>query len=202
MIDNILHQILLFVSQYGYAGIFLLMFLENIGLPVPTEIGFIVGQTLVAKGVSSYPDIFFVILLGKTAGSAVSFVLGRYFAGKIKLLHRSARLKSAQLIFSRWTDKYGNLAVLISRLVGYIRPWSSYLAGLGEIKPTTFFIYNILGSMVIIIFTMLILGGAVEIWRGYPELRVLAIPLFLIFLFSFWIGVYVYNRNKRLTKKG
>jgi membrane protein DedA with SNARE-associated domain len=201
MIDQILHITSELVSQFGYLGIFFLMFFENLGFPLPTEIGFIFGQTLVTSGQAGYFDIFIIILVGKTVGSILSYFTGRFFADRIKMIKNSSRLKKAQVIFSNWTEKYGSFAVFISRLVGYIRPWSSYLAGIGEIKFLPFIIYNILGSMVIIVLSMLVLGGAVEIWNNMPGLRVLAVPLFLIFFFGFWIGLWIYQKVKGTKTK-
>jgi membrane protein DedA with SNARE-associated domain len=126
--------------------------------------------------------------------------MGAYFADRIRLFEKSSRLKKAQSIFADWTKKYGSFAVFISRLVGYIRPWSSYLAGLGEIKFIPFVTYNVLGSTVIIILSMLVLGGAVEIWKNVPNLRPLAVPLFLLFFFGFWIGLFIYRKLKLRQK--
>lgn len=200
MINQMAHIILELVNKYGLWGIFLLMLSENIGLPVPTEIGFFVGQTMVVSGRADYAEIFLVILLGKTLGSISSYFTGRYFAGRIKMIEKSSRLKRAQKIFGDWNKKYGSFAVFISRLVGYIRPWSSYLAGIGEIKFPLFIFYNITGSALIIIISMFVLGGAVEIWQAYPTLRPLAAVLFLIFFFGFWVGLWIYNYYRRKKK--
>ncbi|MCX6809742.1 MAG: DedA family protein [Candidatus Berkelbacteria bacterium] len=200
--QSIIHTTLDFVGQYGLWGIFLLMFLENLGLPLPTEVGFIVGQSMVISSSANYTEVFSIILLGKTAGSIVSYFLGRYFADRIHLINQdSSRLKKAQTIFAKWMKKYGDFAVFISRLVGYIRPWSSYLTGIGEIKVLPFLFYNILGSAVIILITMLTLSGAVGLWRNYPFLRPFSIILFFIFFFGFWIGLGIYNRIKAKTRK-
>lgn len=197
MLENLISILTHWVSSYGYFGIFAFMFLENLGLPIPTEIGFVVGQVMVVAGKSSYLDIFVVILIGKTMGSIISYFLGKFFCGKIKFLDNSSSLKSAQKVFKVWMKKYGSFAVFISRLIGYIRPWSSYMAGIGEIKFVPFLLYNIAGSALIIILTMVVFGGAVEIWQTHPLLRPLAIILFLIFFFGFWVGLWIYKRVKK-----
>jgi membrane-associated protein len=200
MIDQIAHIILEFVDKYGFWGIFLLMLSENVGLPVPTEIGFFVGQAMVASGRANYFEIFLVVLIGKTLGSIPSYFAGRYFADRIKMIERSSRLKKAQAVFSNWNIKYGSFAVFISRLVGYIRPWSSYLAGLGEIKFSLFIIYNILGSAIIIILSMLVYGFVVEILRTSPNSRPYAVPILIFFSLGFWIILYIYQKIKAKKK--
>ena len=197
MLENLISTLTHWVSSYGYFGIFAFMFLENLGLPIPTEIGFIVGQAMVVAGKSSYLDIFVVILIGKTIGSIISYFLGKFFAGRIKFLNKSSNLPRAQKVFEVWMNEYGSFAVFISRLIGYIRPWSSYLAGIGEIKFIPFLLYNITGSALIIVLTMFVLGGAVEIWQAHPLLRPLAIVLFLIFFFGFGVGLWIYRKVKK-----
>lgn len=185
-----------FLAQYGIWGILLLMFLENIGLPLPTELGFVLGQGLVTSGQFSYSEIFIVILIGKTVGSIISFFVGKYSYNFIDL-NKNSKRKVAKKIFDDWMNKYGNWAVFFSRVIGYIRPWSSYIAGLSKMKFWNFIFYNILGSAVIILLTMLVLGSAVEIWQRYELFRPIAIALFLLFFFGFWIGLFIYRKFKR-----
>lgn len=200
--DVIIHALTELLKHYGFLGIFVLMFAENLGLPLPTELGFIVGQSMVSVGHATYASIFVTILAGKTAGSLISYFLGKYFCERIKFLNNdSGRLKKAQDMFAHWMKHYGNVAVFFSRLIGYVRPWSSYLAGIGEVKFVPFIIYNVLGSAVIIAITMLVLGGAVNLWQAYPIFRPIAIALFLIFFFGFWIGLWIHKKIKDHSEK-
>lgn len=199
--QDLARVIIEFLNRYGHGGIFLLMFVENLGFPLPTELGFIVGQTMIVTGRASYFSIFLISLTGKTAGSILTYFAGRYFADKIKLIRQnSSRLKRSQEIFARWLKKYGDLAVFISRLVGYVRPWASYLAGIGEIRFIPFIIFNILGSAVIIALTMATLGVVVELWRRYIFLQpYIAIVMVLLFV-GFWVYLALAPRLKK--KKG
>lgn len=202
--DNFLHVVVAFVSSYGFAGIFVLMVLENLGLPLPTEVGFIVGQSLVISGKSNYLEIFLLVVIAQTFGSIISYLLGKYFAGNIHHIKKpSSNLKHAQEVFAKWMKKYGVAAVFVSRLVGYVRPWSSYLAGIGEIKFIPFIIYNVVGSAIIVAISMLTLGAATEIYMRYPVFRPIAVGLFLLFFFGFWIVLFTYRKLKsqKNTKK-
>jgi len=189
------------LNRFGQSGIFAMMFLENLGIPLPTELAFVVGQTMIVSGSASYMSVFLVSLVGKTAGSILTYFIGRYFADKIKHIHaKSSRLKRSQEIFARWMKKYGDLAVLISRLVGYVRPWASYLAGIGEIRFVPFIVYNIIGSAVIIALSMAMLGVVVELWRNYGFLRpYLAVALFFSFA-GFWIYIVLYPKYRGKKK--
>jgi membrane protein DedA with SNARE-associated domain len=200
-VDSLLHTIIAVVGNYGFAGIFVLMVLENLGFPLPTEVGFIVGQSLVISGRSNYLEIFILVLIAQTLGSIISYLLGKYFAGSIHHIKKpSSSLKNAQDVFAKWMKKYGAAAVFVSRLVGYVRPWASYLAGVGEIKFVPFIIYNIIGSAIIVAISMLTLGGATEIYMRYPVFRPIAIGLFLLFFFGFWIALFIYRKVKSQKK--
>lgn len=199
--QDIIKWIIEFLNRYGYGGIFLLMFVENLGIPLPTELGFIAGQTMIVSGRASYFSVFLISLIGKTAGSVLTYFAGRYFADKIKHIHeKSSRLKRSQEIFARWMKKYGDLAVFISRLVGYVRPWASYLAGIGEIKFVLFIIYNVLGSAIIIALSMATLGIVVELWRRYIFLQPYIAIIMILSFIGFWFYLALDHRFKR--KKG
>ncbi|MDP3014752.1 MAG: DedA family protein [Candidatus Subteraquimicrobiales bacterium] len=189
------------INRFGQSGIFVMMFLENLGIPLPTELAFVAGQTMIVSGRASYASVFLVSLVGKTAGSILTYFIGRYFADKIKHIHvKFSRLKRSQEIFARWMKKYGDLAVFISRLVGYVRPWASYLAGIGEVRFIPFMIYNIAGSAIIIALSMATLGVVVELWRSYGFLRpYLAVALFFSFV-GFWIYIMLYSKYKEKKK--
>lgn len=198
MLNNILHAIYLFVLDYGLWGIFALMFVENLGVPLPTEIGFIVGQSMVLAGRVEYISIFLVALFGKTLGSIISYFAGKYFADKIKHTHKNSyKLKNAQKTFSRWMEKYGILAVFLSRLIGYVRPWSSYIAGIGEVKFIPFIIFNLSGSIFIILLTMFVLGTVVNLWSGYVFLRPYIIAVLLLSFFGFWAWLALHPKRKK-----
>lgn len=201
MFNELVHHIYLFVVGYGLLGIFVLMLVENIGIPAPTEIGFVVGQSMVLTGRTNYLELFLVILAGKTVGSVISYIAGRYFASRIKVIRsESSRLKAAQATFTKWMKKYGNFAVFLSRVVGYIRPWSSYLAGIGEIKPFPFIFYNVTGSVTIIALTMVFLGAVVELWKRFAFLRPTIAVLSLVAFFGFWVFLSIYVKRKKAEK--
>ena len=198
--QGIISWLIELLNHYGLGGIFILMVLENLGIPLPTEVGFIAGQSMVIAGRATYLGIFFAALFGKTLGSIVTYFAGKYFADKIRHIHeKSSRVKRAQETFAHWMKKYGDAAVFVSRVVGYVRPWSSYLAGIGEIKFLPFIIYNVLGSAVIIALSMVTLGTFVELWRRFDYLRPYIVAILLISFFGFWI--YIGLRSKFKKKK-
>jgi membrane protein DedA with SNARE-associated domain len=195
-----MHLIRDLLSDWGIWGIFVLMFAENLGLALPTELGFLAGQSMVAMGQQTYLSIFLVMLIAKTAGSILTYFVGRYLSGKVKAIETDKfGLKRAQQTFSKWMSKYGDVAVFISRLIGYVRPWSSYLAGAGEIKFLPFLFYNVTGSAVITLLSMFVLKYVYFLWGSYPSLRIPIIVVMIILFFGFWFWFWFKSRKKKVS---
>src|SRR5580693_6637042 len=83
------HQILLWITQYGYFAIFLLLVCGIVGLPVPDETLLTFTGFLVYKGNFSLPLAFAAALAGSLSGITVSYTLGRTFG--LKLIQKYGR---------------------------------------------------------------------------------------------------------------
>lgn len=187
---NLLGSIFHFVSLYGMVGVFLIMILENIGLPIPTEIGFLVAQELVNKNIVNFYLAVTIITLGHQVGSLISYWLGisgRHWIVN-KLRHNQRLIKTEQKV-TYWYQKYGIATVLLGRWIGYIRPWSSFLAGVGGFPFWPFFILTLIGSFLWNFVQMLFSKILILFWQRYGQLHlVIGIILFLAFF-----GVIIYE---------
>ncbi len=199
--DVIYNYFLALIDHYGLGAIFVMMIVENLGIPLPTEVCYIVGQPIILSGAITQIDLFVVILVGKTLGSIITYYLGRFFSGKIKHLDNHSGLKKSQQVFAKWMDKYGSFAVFLSRVIGYVRPWSSYLAGIGGIRFAPFIFYNILGSAVIIAITMLFFSSLFTLWQTYDFLRPLIFILIIVSSIGFWVWLAAINKIKQRSKR-
>jgi len=196
-LENLYSSFSALIAHYGTWGIFILMVFENLGLPMPTEIGFLVGQSMVSTSSLNYLELFFIILSGKTLGSVVTYLAGKHFADNVRFMNRHQGLKRAQDKFAQWMKRYGNFTVFISRLIGYVRPWSSYLAGIGEIKILPFLFYNITGSAVIILVNMLFYGSLFSLWGTYEFLRPLVFVIIIFSSIGFWVWVSLFSKIRK-----
>lgn len=143
------------LGNYGYLGIFLLITLENIFPPIPSEIiltfgGFLTTQTsLVAWGVIVSATI------GSVAGAIILYGIGRLLSaerlakildGKLgKILH----FKSEDVYKScDWFNKRGKKSVLICRCIPIVRSLISIPAGMAKMEFGVFLLLTALGSLV------------------------------------------------------
>jgi len=151
------------VSAFGYIGVFLLMLLENIFPPIPSELIMPLAGFVAARG-----DLNFItVILVGTAGSVVG-ALPWYYAGA-KLgqarMKRFAERWGHWLTLSpedvdkasEWFDRHGKGAVFFGRLIPAVRTLISVPAGIAGMSMTKFLIYSTLGSLIWT--ALLALGG-------------------------------------------
>ena len=142
------------VSAFGYIGVFLLMLLENIFPPIPSELIMPLAGFVAARG-----DLNFIaVILVGTAGSVVG-ALPWYYAGA-KLgqarMKRFAERWGHWLTLSpedvdkasEWFDRHGKGAVFFGRLIPAVRTLISVPAGIAGMSMTKFLIYSTLGSLI------------------------------------------------------
>ena len=77
------HQVLGWITQYGYFAIFLLLVCGIVGLPVPDETLLTFAGYLVFKGNLSLPLAFAAALGGSLSGITISYTLGRTLGMKV-----------------------------------------------------------------------------------------------------------------------
>lgn len=136
------------LPHYGYVLVFIVVFLNNIGFPLPGETillgaGFILGKTAAS--------LWQPMAAGTVAcflGGICSFWLGRRLGHsgleKIRWLHLTPeRLKWPDRFFKR----HGAKAVFIARFIALFPPvTANLLAGMSKMRWRVFLFYNLTGS--------------------------------------------------------
>jgi membrane protein DedA with SNARE-associated domain len=195
------------MDSMGYFGIALLMFLENLFPPIPSEL-----IMPLAGYVSALPNgklqLFPAILAG-----VIGTILGAlpwYYAGKMlgskrlqQLADRYGRWMgiSGQDIdkSSAWFQKHGNKAVLFGRLMPGIRTLISIPAGLSHMLFPPFLIFSTLGTTIWVSFLTLggfFLGQNYELVEKY--VGALSKPILAIVVVGFL--VWVIRRQRRRNR--
>lgn len=180
-------------------GVFLSMFIENIGIPLPTEIGYLIAHDLVASGRYSYLLILLVLVAGHVIGSTVSYLFGvwgeKYIHNKLK---GDNKLRGVQEKLNSWYSKYGDVTVFLARFVGYVRPWSSFVAGLAEVPFGIFLFWTTLGSLIFNILNLYLAKIFMAIWWRYEVYHFWIILIAFLFFFG---GIIYSLINKVYSKK-
>ena len=145
-----LRSILPHMPHYGYALVFIVVFLNNIGFPLPGETillgaGFILGKT----GSTLWPPLV-AAAAACFLGGICSFWMGRRLGNssldKIYWLHLTPkRVKWPDQFFKR----HGAKAVFIARFIALFPPVAAnLLAGMAKMPWRIFLFYNLTGSAV------------------------------------------------------
>lgn len=152
------------IENYGYLGVFLIIVVENIFPPIPSEIvlpfsGFMTTKTELSVA---------MMIAASTAGSVVGGTI-LYYIGTILDVERLEKLvdrwgKYLQLkredVYKAdaWFDRYGIWTVFFCRMVPLLRSLISVPAGMSNMKMPLFLLFTLLGTA--IWNTLLIVIGA------------------------------------------
>lgn len=137
-----------FIAATSYPGIFLLMVLESMVFPVPSEAVMPFAGFLIVTGQFTFTGVIIASTLGSIVGSLASYAMG-FYGGKpfIKKFGKYLLLDSHDLeITERFFAKSGELTIFISRFIPVIRHLISIPAGLGKMNLWKFILYTILGA--------------------------------------------------------
>lgn len=136
------------IAATSYPGIFLLMVLESMVFPIPSEAVMPFAGFLIVTGQFTFTGVIIASTLGSIVGSLASYAMG-FYGGKpfIKKFGKYLLLDSHDLeITERFFAKRGELTIFISRFIPVIRHMISIPAGLGKMNLWKFILYTILGA--------------------------------------------------------
>jgi len=137
-----------FIESIGYAGIFILMALESMVAPVPSEAVMPFAGMLIAGGHFTFIGVVLISTLGSIVGSLISYYIG-YYGGR-PLVERFGKYLLLDKHHLDLTEKYfqkkGDLTILICRFVPVVRHLISIPAGMGKMKIWKFSLFTIIGA--------------------------------------------------------
>lgn len=138
----------------SYPGLALLMFIENVFPPIPSELIMPLAGFLAAQGKMSFAGIVVAGTVGSVLGALPLYWVGRKL-GKERL-ERLAERHGRWLTVSPedidraddWFSRHGRKAMFLGRLVPGVRSLIAIPAGLHEMPMVPFLIFTMLGSAV------------------------------------------------------
>jgi membrane protein DedA with SNARE-associated domain len=138
------------IRTIGYPGIGILMALESMVVPVPSEIVMPFVGYLVAQERFSFFTAAIVSTIGCLVGALLSYYMG-YYGGEtlVKKVGKYLLLDQEHLEWTkRWFNKHGEKTIFISRFVPVVRHVISIPAGIGKMNITKFSAYTFFGSLI------------------------------------------------------
>ena len=143
-----LNRVLDLYAEYGYAVIFVPVFLETAGLPLPGETSLLLAGVASATG---RIDVFWAIVVGATAailGDNVGYAIGRF--GGRPLVMRLAHIGGIERSLA-WGEDYfarrGGITVFFARWLPGLRIFGAWIAGMVHMPWWRFALWNAAGGI-------------------------------------------------------
>lgn len=143
-----------FMEQFGYIGIALIIALENVFPPIPSEIVLPFGGFM-----TTYTSLtVFWVIVAATIGSVIGAII-LYGVGLLldverleKIVERWGHILRVKKEDIRkadaWFDKYGYWTVLFCRMIPLVRSLISIPAGMSNMKFGLFLVYTTVGTLI------------------------------------------------------
>lgn len=187
------------ISTIGYLGVALLVAVESVFPPIPSEVVLPAAGLAASRGEANV----LVMVLAATIGS----VIGAWILYLIAAAIGDTRLHALVARYGRWLgvkprdleraeawfDDHSNTAVLICRCVPLIRSLVSIPAGFRRMNPLQFTIYTAIGSLV---WNAVLIGAGYKLgdrWELVGE-WVGVLQYFVIAAILLWMARWAWTR--------
>jgi membrane protein DedA with SNARE-associated domain len=143
-----------FMEQYGYLGVFLMIALENVFPPIPSEIILPFGGFMTTYTSMTVPGVVIASTAGSVVGAVILYGIGLLLDVERleKIIDRFGHIlrvtKEDVHKADAWFDKYGIWTVLFCRMVPLIRSLISIPAGMSNMKFGLFLIFTTVGTLI------------------------------------------------------
>lgn len=201
IIDFLANLVVKIIDILGYPGIFLLMFVESCGIPMPSEVIMPFSGFLVADGKLNFWVVVFIGAFGNLIGSLLAYWIGlkggRPFIekyGKFILIS-----KHDLDLADSWFKRFGQWTVFFGRLLPVIRTYISFPAGIAEMNITKFSFFTFIGAFPwCVLFTWLgvKMGNNWELIREKLHNFDMAILILVIVFVALYIFRHIRNHKK------
>lgn len=193
------------MNSYGYIGILLLIALENIFPPIPSEVILTFSGFLTTTSDVTVLGVIIFSTIGSVFGAIILYGIGRLLNVErleqivdrwghiLRLTRKDIRKADA------WFRKIGVWAVLIGRLVPLVRSLISIPAGMARMNFGVFLFFTTIGSLIwnsVLVNLGAALGSSWDTIAGYIDTYSnIVVTLLVVFciLFVLW---FIKSRRK------
>lgn len=142
-----------FMEQFGYIGVFLMLAIENVFPPIPSEIILPLGGFMTTYTSLTVTGVVIAATLGALLGAVILYGIGRLLDVErlekiVEKYGKYLRVKKEDIRKAdAWFDKYGPWTVLFCRMVPLVRSLISIPAGMSGMKMLPFLFYTTIGTL-------------------------------------------------------
>jgi membrane protein DedA with SNARE-associated domain len=194
------------IESLGEVGVGLLVALENLIPPIPSEIVLSMAGYLASQGRVSLVRVWFTATLGALGGALLLYWLGRGL-GEDRLRRWLDKVPLVDLDdldkADRWFEKHEKAAVLVGRCMPVVRSLVSIPAGANHMPMGLFVLFTTIGSGV---WNALFVGGGYALgsrWQDlerYAQWFDYAIWAFFAIVIGHWVIKQVRKRRRAAAR--
>ena len=199
MLSDFINFIVQTVGEWGYAGIFLMMFLESSFFPFPSEVAMIPAGYLAHQGQMSLVLAWCAGTAGSLAGAVFNYYLCYFFGRELVLKYGKyvGITKVKMRKFEAFFKRHGEISTFDCRLIPGIRQYISLPAGLAKMNLFKFSLYTTLGAG---IWVAILLAVGWYLGKNYDKSAFSHIVVALLAAVGLLTTLYIVY-VKRLSKK-
>jgi membrane protein DedA with SNARE-associated domain len=196
------------MNQFGYLGIALLIAIENIFPPIPSEVILTFGGFMTTISNIKIWGVILSATIGSVLGAVVLYSVGRWLNpqrlehwldGKIgKILHlKKGDVQRAE----KWFSRHGKFTVFFCRFIPIVRSLISIPAGMARMNMGAFLLLTALGTSlwnIVLVYAGAFFGASWETAVGYINTySMVAAAVLAVLIIIFGMCYY----NKRIKRK-
>lgn len=161
------------LERFGYIGAFLMMLLENVFPPIPSEAILAFGGFMTTETELNAAGLVAATTAGSVAGAVVLYKIGRELGAKkiegiISKWGRLIRLKKEDLHNAKgWFTRYGYWTVFFCRMIPIVRSLISIPAGMARMRFGVFLLLTTAGTL---IWNLLLIRIGVALGESWEEI--------------------------------
>jgi membrane protein DedA with SNARE-associated domain len=148
-----------YAELYGALAIFVMIYFESFGAPLPAESAMVAGTVLASKGELQISHVVAGAIAGAILGDTTGYLIGR-FGGRALIAKWGPKVGLTEKRFSRFEaefEKRGIYAVIFARFLFGLRQLNGIIAGSAGMAWPRFLLANAVGA---ILWVGLWTGGA------------------------------------------
>src|SRR3989338_11651740 len=198
IVEKLVDFIISGISLFGYFGIFILMALESMISPVPSEVVMPFAGYLFLQERFNFWLVLLASSLGSIFGSFLSYYIG-FYGGRPLVLKfgKYLLLEEEHLEWTeRWFKKQGQKTILISRFVPVVRHLISMPAGIARMPMKKFLLYTLIGAT---IWNLILLYAGLKLGSHWDKIHQFSRELDIVFIafVALFLAYFLWKHHKK-----
>jgi membrane-associated protein len=181
-----------FIQAVGYIGVWAIVFTESgllIGFFLPGDSLLFTAGLLASQGWFNIWVLAIGCFIAAATGDSTGYWIGHRYGRKLFTKEDSLFFHRDHLIRANaFYNKHGGKTIILARFMPFIRTFAPVVAGIGDMRYTSFLFYNLLGAF---LWAVCVTVAGYLIGERIPDVDKYLLPIIaLIVLVSISPGIY------------